>query len=121
MPDWKPVFEPESEEQRSAADHAIVVVHGGVARAVCCDLSEAMLEYLGTTVDDENQAFSPHEAPIDWNVPGDGVWTMRARMVDDGPGDWPGSREVIVQLYGARPTTKEEWLAFCERKEPPWT
>ena len=34
-------------------------------------------------------------------------------LTDDGPGDWPGSREVRLGFASMRPATKEEWDAHC--------
>ncbi len=52
-------------------------------------------------------------------TPADGLYVYDIHVVDDGPGDWPGSREVAVELRDGRPVTVEEWAAH-RRGEYPW-
>jgi hypothetical protein len=43
----------------------------------------------------------------------------RLKLVDDGPGDYPGTRECCLQLMDCRPATAEEWEHY-RRGEWPW-
>lgn len=38
-----------------------------------------------------------------------GVWVCSVDLVDDGPGDWPGSRECRLDISKVRLPTPEEW------------
>lgn len=40
---------------------------------------------------------------------GDGIWVCRVFLMDAGPGDAPGSREVELVSADVRPPTPEEW------------
>lgn len=42
----------------------------------------------------------------------DGVYVSELCLIDDGPGDWPGSREVCLSLREVRPITKDEWMFY---------
>lgn len=55
---------------------------------------------------------------LDYNTPDDGIYICDVKIVDDGPGDWPGSREAIPQLLNFRLATPEEWLAFIDGDWP---
>lgn len=58
----------------------------------------------------------PSDIGLD-GAPG-GVWIWEGGYVDDGPGDWPGTRE--YRLEGTfREPTKEEWDNI-ENDEIPW-
>jgi hypothetical protein len=48
----------------------------------------------------------------------DGMYIGELRLIDDGPGDWPGSREVCLSLQEVRPITKDEWEAFRDGDWP---
>lgn len=43
---------------------------------------------------------------------GDGVFVAFLKFVDDGPGDWPGTREWSLQATKVRPISEKEWRAF---------
>lgn len=48
-----------------------------------------------------------------------GIWTCTLSIVDDGPGDWPGSREGKLQIAPISITSPSEWKSFREG-EWPW-
>lgn len=56
--------------------------------------------------------FSLEAAGVDHADLADGVWMGQLRLVDDGPGDYPGTREYALQLHDERRCTPEEWAAF---------
>ena len=57
---------------------------------------------------------------VDFTIPADGLWVGDLKLIDDGPGDWPGSREFALQIYAWRPGTTEEWASF-RAGEWPWS
>jgi hypothetical protein len=58
------------------------------------------------------ESFDTINCGVDFEYPGDGVFVAEMKIVDDGPGDWPGSRESVLQLCDMRPITKDEWRAW---------
>lgn len=97
---------------------ALVVVYSGRAIAVCWngtdDFRSSASDWgvSGDTFDFEDCSID--HAPLE-----DGVYIGKLRFVDDGPGDWPGSREAIIQFHDERPATKAEWVSYAQN-EYPW-
>lgn len=48
----------------------------------------------------------------------DGLMVANLSLVDDGPGDYSGTRECILQLDNWRPATEKEWTDFREGNWP---
>jgi hypothetical protein len=63
--------------------------------------------------------FDLEKAGADYAPHADGVYVGTLKLVDDGPGDWPGSREVALQLCDTHLATEEEWRAYRDG-EWPW-
>lgn len=49
----------------------------------------------------------------------DGVYLGSMKLEDDGPGDYPGTREVCLTVDDLRPVSKEEWNDY-RNGEYPW-
>ena len=63
--------------------------------------------------------FNTLTCSADYACPGEGVFVAEMRLADDGPGDWPGSRESVLQLFDIRPATEDEWKAWLNG-DIPW-
>lgn len=59
-------------------------------------------------------------ASVDFKYPGDGLFVGDISIEDDGPGDWPGTREYTLALSAFRPATEAEFEAF-RRSEYIWS
>jgi hypothetical protein len=119
MNDLRPTPEQKAAEGRRKARVVFVMAHG-TGLALCCEES-IVLDYLsevgsGATVD--GFPLDSHGVDYDTKLP-DGVYMGVMSLVDDGPGDYPGSREVCPSLGDARLATADEWRAFIEG-EYPW-
>lgn len=99
------------------ANKALVVVCHGIAYVVLYDLGTELEELLLAN-GGKTDGFTLSHANIDHAEMPPGVWTVSVRVIDDGPGDWPGSRESAIQFYDERLATKEEWEGFCEGALP---
>ena len=51
---------------------------------------------------------------IDYTPEPDGVFVGEVVLADDGPGDYPGTRETRAEVRGLRFVTEEEWRRFCD-------
>jgi hypothetical protein len=104
--------------ERAATGKAlVVVVHGEpfvIAWQAGMYLSE-MMSGQGAS----GETFAPGECGFDMEVPPDGVYLCDLGWVDDGPGDWPGSREVVCSIKEWQPATKEQWQHHL-KNEWPW-
>jgi len=94
-----------------ASNLALVVAAFGVGHALVVDADDAITEFLACS--DPSELFG--EA-----VTTDGVWICSLGLVDDGPGDWPGSRECRLEILPQRLATADEWDAV-RRDEWPWS
>jgi hypothetical protein len=100
------------------ANKALLVVCHGAAYVVLYDLADEIEEMILADGGDE-EGFAVGDTSIDLPEMAGGVWTVSVRVIDDGPGDWPGSRESAIQFYDERLATAEEWQGFC-RGALPW-
>lgn len=76
-----------------------------------------LLHWVGHAIECERDAVGDSLEHLNLLGP-DGVHVWEGVYVDDGPGDWPGTRE--YRLEGTfRPLTKEEWESL-ESGEDPW-
>lgn len=94
----------------------IVVAHG--QGMVLIYQAVSWLEQFIHDVVGNHDSFSLEKASADYNLK-DGIWVADLGLVDDGPGDWPGSRECLLQVKDAHPVTAEEW-AFYLDGDWPW-
>lgn len=83
---------------------------GFVLRAECEDGAiEQFLSDIGVARD----GFDLDDGGLDYaRACPDGLWVGDLSLEDDGPGDWEGTREVLLQLSGLRPITAEEWMRY---------
>jgi hypothetical protein len=101
----------ESEEKKMPSTSRVLVVSFfGKAFAILVEDSVA-LEFIKEGGGFDVEGFSLEGASIDYGPLPDGVHIGILKLEDDGPGDWPGSREACVALRDVRPATKEEWEA----------
>ena len=98
---------------------ALVVAFFGKALALVWDGDEALTETLDAAGASRLDGFDFEDAGVDAGELADGVYVGRLVLSDDGPGDWPGSREVAVSFRDKRPATAEEW-ASARADEWPW-
>lgn len=94
---------------------AIVLFAHGRGYAICAQLVggddvTAFASDYGVNED----GFDFEACGIDHAKHTDGIWVGDLSVVDDGEGDWPGSRECAVQFSNAHPATAEEWRDHCE-------
>jgi hypothetical protein len=98
----------------------LVAAHGHAL--VLCYAAPYWLEQLVVDSGGRSSAsiepFELDEAFDHGDVP-NGVSIAEITMVDDGPGDWPGSRETIASFKVLRPATAEEWRSHLT-DEWPW-
>jgi hypothetical protein len=62
------------------------------------------------------ETFSLNDCGVDYDASKatNAIMVGKLQLADDGPGDWPGSREVVLQLLDLRSVTREEWDLYCE-------
>jgi len=104
-----------------SAGKAMVVFAHGKGLVVCWQAQTYVAQFIsdaggggGTDSFDLDDVGADYNDDID-----DGVWLFDLGLVDDGPGDWPGSRECMLQLTNGRHATAEEW-AYHRGDEWPW-
>lgn len=120
MSEFKP-FEVEGDEEAEEdaktrrEGKALVVSFFGRAVAVVSDLGSVLRNILGENGAgfDESGGFDLERAQVRCAIP-DGLYYVEIELVDDGPGDWPGGREVAAQVWFQREATSKEWEDHCE-------
>jgi hypothetical protein len=111
--------EPAGRKERRESRVLVVMAHGNGLCLVC--EPGLVLDHLhenGSGASEDGFAFAGHG--VDHEPLPDGVYVGELVFIDDGPGDWPGSREVAVSLRKTRLATVEEWTAHLNG-EWPWT
>jgi hypothetical protein len=109
----------EEKQEAAITGKALVVVAHGKPWVLVWQAGEALYETMSAqgAVKD---GFAPEDEGFDMGTsPGDGVYVCDLGWVDDGPGDWPGSREVLPSIKMWRLATPEEW-AHHLKNEWPW-
>jgi hypothetical protein len=76
-----------------------------------------LTNFIQDVVGGSAESFTLEKAGADYNLK-DGVWVADLDIVDDGPGDWPGSRESLLQVKRAHPVTQEEWVSYLDGDWP---
>jgi hypothetical protein len=107
----------EGAERAARTGKALVVVAHGKPWVLAWQVGTHLYELMTGHKD----GFAPEDEGFDMGpVPeGDGVYVCELGWVDDGPGDWPGSREVLPSLVSWRKATPEEWGHHL-KNEWPW-
>lgn len=121
MSDYQRAIDDASVEDpsKNLVNRALVVQYMGRPLAVLYSANSWMCELI-TGLGADSDSFDVEEMNLESDLPDeDGVYVVDLVGVDDGPGDWPGSRETTVALRHPRAATKEEWAAHC-RGEWPW-
>ncbi len=104
----------------------LVVVHFQAAIVLTwqcgkTDDDQAVMQYLndngGPSI--EGEEFSAMNCGLFVDPQENGIYLARLSLIDEGPGDLPGSRECSVEIVDLRAVTKEEWLAYAGG-EYPW-
>lgn len=84
------------------------------------------LQYLGVTCElySEGSDVEIWQREMDTDLladvdrpPSDGLWVLDCAIVDNGEGDWPGTRECILDGTW-RPATRDEALRFRDNDSP---
>lgn len=98
---------------------ALVVVVHGETFALCYDGPANIVDHIRECFRG-GDIFAFNDCN-DWDheAPSDGVFVVELRLIDDGPGDAPGSRECALQAKNFRVVTATEWTAHCGG-EWPW-
>ncbi len=105
-------------EHRTKSRVLVVYAHGQALALVC--EPGITLDFIHESDSKANtDGFVLDEAVVDYGIMPDGVYYGVLSLVDDGPGDWPGSREVCPSLSDVRPVTADEWKAHLQG-EWPW-
>ena len=97
---------------------ALIVVAHGDPLALCYDGPHHITEYIDESFRRDAGSFAFGDE-VDFAPVADGVYIAELLLVDDGTGDWPGSREVALQARNFRPATPAEWTAHLN-EEWPW-
>lgn len=96
---------------------ALMVFAHGIGQALVYSGPDPVRQFITDTGGDQD-TFDTERCPVDFQDPGDGLYIVELRIADDGPGDWPGSREGILQLHDPKPATREQWAAHCDGDWP---
>ena len=114
------VVEAEKKAGRWRQCRVLFVIAHGMALALACEDGE-MLKYLqenGNGASSDGFSFDDESVDYDTTL-AQGVYIGTLKLVDEGPGDWPGTREYAPQLSESRLATEDEWRAHL-RGEWPW-
>ena len=99
-------------QEEPEANKALVVFVHKIGVVLYYEAELCIREEIGVT---NEQPFGLDSAPIDFETPKEnGVYIMDLGLQDDGPGDWPGSREYILTLTNPVKITEEQWKKFSE-------
>jgi hypothetical protein len=99
---------------------ALVVAAYGLAYVLVWQGCDAIVEYIADCAGAGiAEPFAAAKASLDHAPLTDGVWIADLKMIDDGEGDWPGTREYALSLVAPRLATNEEWAAHLA-DEWPW-
>ena len=115
----QPKGDPEKElaEASKSKGRALVVVAYSDPYALVWSAGE----YLRDTIIEaggHTDGFALKNASFDHAMVEDGLFIAELSMVDDGPGDWPGTREFLLSVTSFRTATAEEWAHHCDGDWP---
>jgi len=112
--------EPVRREDSPRKSRVLVVMAHGVGLCLYCEPG-IVLDYIHETYGFlPEDGFPLDKGGVDYDAAlPNGVYYGVLSLVDDGPGDWPGSREVCPTLKDTRLATPEEWQAHLT-DEIPW-
>jgi hypothetical protein len=98
---------------------ALVIVAHGKALVLAWQAGDSLYEAMRQG--GIKESFAPEDEGFDMGPApsGDGIYVCDLGWVDDGPGDWPGSREVLPSIQAWRQATAEEWGRHL-KNEWPW-
>jgi hypothetical protein len=88
---------------------ALVVIIHGAGLVLCWDGPAYFKEFVSDARGGGNDSFTFD--CIDHEMIEDGLFIVELVLIDDGPGDWPGSRESCLHARNFRQATPEEWKA----------
>ncbi len=108
----------ERAEEVARTGKALVVVAHGKTWVLAWQAGEYLYEIM-TGQGTAKEGFAPEHEGFDMAIPGDGVYICDLGWVDDGAGDWQGSREVLPSIAAWRLATPEEWASHL-KNEWPW-
>lgn len=97
---------------------ALIVFAFQKGYAIAYQAKVALHEYI-MDAGGELDCFDLEKIGADYAKHEDGLYVAELKLIDDGPGDYPGSREVCVSVVESRLATKEEWEAH-RTGEWPW-
>jgi hypothetical protein len=107
-----------TDPRHTPANKLLLISHAGIATAIVIDVDEPVMQHIHDCGGDVD-GWDLEGADVDAHAFVDGALVASVKMIDDGPGDWPGSRETVASIYDVRPATKEEWQAHVHG-EWPW-
>ena len=106
-------------KESACTGKALVIVAHSKALVLAWQVGESLYEVM-TGQGGSKEGFVPEDEGFDMAAPGDdGVYVCDLGWVDDGPGDWPGSREVLPSIKTWRLATEKEWSRHL-KNEWPW-
>lgn len=98
---------------------ALVLFFQGEGLVLCWQGNASLAGFFNECVGSiDVEGFALDDA-VDFEVQPDGVYVAELRIVDDGPGDYPGTCEALPGLHNFRTATKAEFAAHL-RGEWPW-
>lgn len=101
----------------TTTNRALVVFAHGQGLVLCYSGDEHVKQFI-SDAGGSSDMFDTETCGVDFEDPGDGVFIVDMKLVDDGPGDYPGTREVAIQFTNARKATKKEWNMHCDALWP---
>ena len=117
-PEQRERLDRKSKESACTGKALVIVAHGKVL-VLAWQAGESLYEVM-TGQGGSKDGFAPEDEGFDMAAPGDdGVYVCDLGWVDDGPGDWPGSREVLPSIKTWRLATEKEWSRHL-KNEWPW-
>lgn len=108
----------EAEEAAKGKGKALVVFLYNKPFVLIWTAGEYMQMYLNEGGASSDTGFSLEECGVGFDKQPDGAYIGDFKFVDDGPSDWPGAREVVVDFVNVRPATSAEWEEFLRGDWP---
>jgi hypothetical protein len=99
------------QKDRKATSRVLVAFFFGEGLVLCCEKSVVLDFICEGGIGASEDGFTLDGAGVDYKLKPDGLYIGVLRLVDDGAGDYPGTREYMPSLADTRLATKREWRA----------